>query len=228
MEGAPLDKRAVAALLMAAVAGVLANELGNVETWLPATIERGQAVRALVTARLCQTAVLVALYVVAPLVIARAVGARPRELGLGLGDPRRGARLALGALALALPLAFALSFTTRFRHVYPLFAPAVGDARRLALWLPLLATMLLAVEIFYRGVLLGLLSPALGRYALFVMIVPYALAHRDLVEALGAVGVGLFFGVLALRSRSIWLGWLVHTTVAVFVEAVAIWQARRH
>lgn len=85
MEGAPLDRRAVAALLMAAVAGALANQPGSVETWLPSTIERGPAVRVLVTARLCQTAALLALYVVVPLVVARAVGARPRELGLAPG-----------------------------------------------------------------------------------------------------------------------------------------------
>ena len=60
------------------------------------------------------------------------------------------------------------------------------------------------------------------------MIVPYALTHRDLVEALGAVGVGLFLGVVALRARSIWPGFVVHVAVAWFVETLAIWQAARH
>ena len=167
-------------------------------------------------------------YAIAPLIVARAVGVRPGELGLRLGEPRRVARWCLAALAIALPLAFALSFTAGFRHVYPVFAPGVVGGAALAAWLPMFATMLLCVEIFYRGFLLSMLTPALGRYALYVMIVPYALTHRDLVEALGAVGVGLFFGALALRSRSIWMGWLVHMSVAFAVEAMAIWQARRH
>jgi hypothetical protein len=228
LEPAKLDRRAIAALVTAAIAGVLANEFANPDTWLAMAPRIDRGVRALLWARAWQTGVMIAVYGIAPLVVARAVGVRPGELGLRLGEPRRVTRLCLGAFAIAVPTAFALSFTSGFRHVYPLFAPGVEGAAALAAWLPMLATMLFCVELFYRGFLLALLTPSLGRLALFVMIVPYALTHRDLVEALGAVGVGLFFGVVALRSRSIWMGWLVHVSVAFAVEAMAIWQARRH
>lgn len=228
LEQATLDRRAVAALLTAAIAGVLANEFANPETWLALAPGFDHGVRALLWARVWQTAVMLAVYVVGPLIVARALGVRPTELGLRLGDVRRVVGVCAIALAIAVPVAFALSFTTGFRHVYPLFAPGVGGGGVLFAWLPLFATMLFAVELFYRGFLLSMLTPALGRYALFVMVVPYALTHRDLVEALGAIVVGLLFGMLALRSRSIWMGWLVHVAVAFFVEAVAIWQARRH
>ena len=69
------------------------------------------------------------------------------------------------------------------------------------MWLPLQAATLWCVEFFYRGFLLTMLQPALGRLALFVMIVPYALTHRDPIEATGAIGVGLLLGWLALASR---------------------------
>jgi hypothetical protein len=223
-----IDKRAIAALLTAAFAGVLANEFANPETWLALQPGFDRGVRALLWARGWQTAVMVMVYVVAPLVVARAFGVRPAELGLRLGDARRVVGVSLAALAIALPAAFALSFTRGFRHVYPVFAPGIGGGAMLAVWLPLFATMLFAVELFYRGFLLSMLTPALGRYALFVMVVPYALTHRDFVEALGAVAVGLLLGRLAQRSRSIWMGWLMHVSVAFFVEAIAIWQARRH
>lgn len=188
----------------------------------------GRGVRALLWARVWQAGVLVALYVVAPMIVARAVGVRPAALGIALGDARR--YLGVGAIvvAAALPLVVALSFTTSFRHAYPVFPPAVVGGRVLAAWLPLLALMLFCVEFFYRGFLLAMLRPALGRVALFAMIVPYALTHADLVEALGAIVVGLLLGTLALRSRSIWVGWLVHVSIAFAIEAAAVWQAQRH
>lgn len=223
---APPDRRAVVALLSAAIAGVLVAQFANPETAL--ALWPGHGAGALLWARAWQAGVLLVLYVVAPLIVARAVGVRPLALGLGLGDARR--YLGRGALVVAAAalLALGLSFTTRFRHVYPVFAPAVVGGPVLAAWLPLLATMLFCVEFFYRGFLLAMLRPALGRLALFVMVVPYALTHADLVEALGAVVVGLLLGTLAVRSRSIWIGWLVHVSIAFVVEALAIWQARRH
>jgi membrane protease YdiL (CAAX protease family) len=224
---ARLDKRAVAALLAAAVVGVAANELSVPDVfvaWVPST-SRGVARE--LWLRAWQSGALLSCYVVAPMVLARCVGVRPAALGLRLGDSRRWLRAYGVILSLALPAAFALSFTTAFRHGYPVFKPAVLGGRVLAVWLPLLAVNLFAVELFYRGFLLTLLTPALGRYALFVMVVPYALGHRDPVEALGAIGVGLLFGWLALASRSIWVGWLAHLSVAVAVELLAIWQAHR-
>ena len=230
MGEAPPDRRAIVALLSAAVAGVLATQFANPETWMALAPGMGRGMRALVAARAWQAGVLVAVYVVAPMIVARATGVRlsARELGLGVGDARRYLGVYALVVGAALPLVVALSFTTYFRHVYPLFAPAVAGGRVLAAWLPLLALMLFCVEFFYRGFLLAMLRPALGRLALFVMIVPYALTHADLVEALGAVVVGLLLGTLALRSRSIWIGWLIHVSIAFAMETAAIWQAQRH
>jgi membrane protease YdiL (CAAX protease family) len=223
-----IDRRAVVALLAAALAGVLANHFANVETWRALAPGHAGGVRGALWGRAWQTSVLIAVYVLVPLVAARAVGVRPLELGLRWGDSGRFVRVYALVLAVCLPIAFALSFTTGFRHVYPVFAPAVLGGRAVFAWLPLFAVMLFAVELFFRGFLLAMLRPALGRYALFVMVVPYALTHADFVEALGAIGVGLLLGLLALRSRSIWIGWLTHVSIAFCVEALAIWQARRH
>lgn len=225
---APLDRRVIVALLSAAIGGVAALQLADPETWLALAPGAGRGVPALYWARVWQAAVLLAVYVAVPLALARAVGVRAADLGLRLGDAHRYLHVYGVVLALALPIVVVLSFTTGFRHVYPAFAPAVLGGWVLAAWLALLALMLFAVELFYRGFLLAMLSPAFGRYAVFVMVVPYALTHREPVEALGAIGVGLLLGVLAQRSRSIWIGWLTHTSIAWLVEMVAVWQARRH
>ncbi len=42
------------------------------------------------------------------------------------------------------------------------------------------------------------------------------------LEATGAILFGLFLGILALRSRSIWGGFLVHAGVAVSMDVASL------
>jgi len=44
------------------------------------------------------------------------------------------------------------------------------------------------------------------------------------LEATGAIFFGLFLGILALRSRSIWGGVAVHTGVALSMDIAALLQ----
>jgi membrane protease YdiL (CAAX protease family) len=222
-----LDRRAVAALLTTPIVTVLAQQFANAPTWLALAGGSPRDATVLLRARAWEVGLTFVLYAVVPLIVARVCGVRANELGLGFGESRRWLRVVALVLAVAVPLVIALSFTTRFQQVYPSFPAAVAGGPVLAGSLALLALLLLAVELLFRGFLLAMLRPALGGYALYVMIVPYALVHRDLVESLGAVGVGLLLGVLALRSRSIWPGWLAHTSVAFCIELCAVWQAHR-
>ena len=45
------------------------------------------------------------------------------------------------------------------------------------------------------------------------------------LEASGAILFGLFLGVLAMRSRSIWGGVIVHIAVAASMDVVALLQS---
>lgn len=222
-----VDKRAVAALVTAAVAGVVADQWGDVATWAPVAARLRGGLDGALLARALQAALLLAVYVVAPLGVARACGVGPGALGLGWGRSRRGLRTAALLVAAAAPVVIALSFLPGFARAYPIFRPAVAGGRALWAWLPLLAVMLFCVEVFYRGFLLAMLTPALGELALYVMVVPYALTHRDPIEALGAVGVGLVLGRLAQLAGSIWPALATHLSVALLIEAAAIWQAHR-
>ncbi|RZA09054.1 MAG: CPBP family intramembrane metalloprotease, partial [Moraxellaceae bacterium] len=80
------------------------------------------------------------------------------------------------------------------------------------------------LEFFFRGFILNALRPALGANAIWVMCVPYLMIHfpKLWLEATGAILFGLFLGILALRSRSIWGGVLVHAGVALTMDIAAI------
>lgn len=56
------------------------------------------------------------------------------------------------------------------------------------------------------------------------MCVPYLMIHfpKLWLEATGAILFGLFLGLLAMRSRSIWGGVAVHITIALAMDFAAL------
>jgi len=82
----------------------------------------------------------------------------------------------------------------------------------------------IALEVFFRGFLLHGLRRALGANAIFVMVVPYCMIHfqKPMPETFGAIGAGLILGTLALRTRSIWGGVLIHVGVAMTMDVLAL------
>jgi membrane protease YdiL (CAAX protease family) len=123
-----------------------------------------------------------------------------------------------------LPAVLVASTTTAFRHTYPFYRIANRSYGDLAMWEGLYAAQFLALEFFFRGFILQGLRRALGANAIFVMLVPYCMIHygKPLPETLGAIGAGLILGTLAMRTRSIWGGVLIHVGVATTMDVLAL------
>src|SRR5678816_2857867 len=126
--------------------------------------------------------------------------------------------------AAVLPAVLLASTTTAFRHTYPFYRLANRSLIDLVLWEALYALQFLSLEFFFRGFILHGLRRALGANAIFVMLVPYCMIHygKPLPETIGAIGAGLLLGTLALRTRSIWGGVLIHVGVATTMDVLAL------
>ena len=63
-----------------------------------------------------------------------------------------------------------------------------------------------------------------GSGAIWSMVVPYCMIHygKPYLEASSAVIAGVVLGSLAMRTRSIYAGFLVHATVAVTMDILAL------
>ena len=85
-----------------------------------------------------------------------------------------------------------------------------------------------ALEMFFRGFWLRALR-SFGSGAIFAMAVPYCMIHygKPYLEASVAVIAGVVLGSLAMRTRSIYAGFLVHATVAVADGHPVAGRARR-
>ena len=214
-----LDPRVAGAAATAALVIVLYQLRG---AWLPFGRDaslRGQAI---------SVGIRLALYVVVPLGVARAFRLGAGELGLsGRGSGayvRRLLPLYAGLWVAMLPLAWIAAGTAAFQRVYPQCKQAADGAGYLLAWWGLYALSLLSVELFYRGFMLGMLRAPLGRNAIPVSMLAYAVAHsgKPIGEALGAIVTGSLLGWLAFESRSIWLGWALHCAVAFSLEAMVL------
>jgi membrane protease YdiL (CAAX protease family) len=126
--------------------------------------------------------------------------------------------------ALVLPFVILASLTPSFRDTYPFYRLANRSYADLAIWEALYAAQFVSLEFFFRGFLLRGLRPALGANAIFVMLVPYCMIHfgKPFPETLGALGAGLILGTLAIRTRSIWGGVLIHLGVAITMDMLAL------
>jgi len=126
--------------------------------------------------------------------------------------------------ACILPVVVIASTTDAFRHTYPFYRMANRSQTDLWSWEALYAAQFLSLEFFFRGFLLQGLRRHLGANAIFVMIVPYCMIHygKPMPETLGAIGAGLILGTLAMRTKSIWGGVLIHVGVATTMDVLAL------
>lgn len=113
-----------------------------------------------------------------------------------------------------------------FVNHYPFYTLAGRSWFDLLAWEVLYLSQFVFLEFFFRGFMLQTLRPAIGANAVWVMCVPYLMIHFPKLwpEAFGAILFGLFLGILALRSRSIWGGVLVHGGVALSMDVAALIQ----
>jgi membrane protease YdiL (CAAX protease family) len=91
-------------------------------------------------------------------------------------------------------------------------------------WEVLYAAQFFSLEFFFRGYWLRSMRTALGSNAIFAMVVPYCMIHfgKPFPETLAAIAAGVFLGTLAMKTRSIWSGFLIHVSVAISMDLAAL------
>src|SRR5204862_6311216 len=79
------------------------------------------------------------------------------------------------------------------------------------------------LEIFCRGWWLRA-TRVFGLGAVFSMVVPYCMIHygKPYLEADAAIIAGTVLGSLSMKTRSIWAGFLVHGTVGLLMDILAL------
>ena len=167
-------------------------------------------------------------YLLIPLLIIKGLfRERLRDYGLGWG--RTNSCLIWYALLALLILSFAWQASLRpdFASHYPFYRLASRSWFDLLAWEAIYIVQFMLLEFFFRGYMINACRRSLGLNAIFIMAVPYLMIHfpKPWLEATGAISFGLILGFLALHSRSIWGGVMVHVSIAVGMDLMALFRA---
>jgi membrane protease YdiL (CAAX protease family) len=166
-------------------------------------------------------------YLVLPALVVRFVfRERLADYGLRVAGLRERAGLYTGFAVLVLGLAALASGDREFQLYYPFYRLAARSWFDLVAWELMYAAQFFALEFFFRGFLLNACRERMGSHAIFAMLAPYCMIHfgKPWPEALAALPAGLVLGTLALGTRSIASGVLLHITVALGMDLMALWR----
>jgi membrane protease YdiL (CAAX protease family) len=133
-----------------------------------------------------------------------------------------------GALFVAVfPILYFASASPSFQQTYPFYRQATRSFRDLIGWELAYGASFVALEIFFRGFLIGLLRRTLGFYAVFIAMLPYTMVHfgKPPLETLGAIVAGVVLGSLAITTRSIWGAAILHIAIAWTMDGLALLRA---
>jgi len=148
----------------------------------------------------------------------------PARYGLRIHLNRRTALVYAVLVALVVPFVLLASTQPRFQAIYPFVAAAADDWQVFLIWECAYILQFVCLEFFFRGYLLFALQEKLGYLAIGVSVIPYGLIHihKPFPEALAAIVAGTILGFVALRTRSVLGGILVHSTVAVLMDTIMV------
>lgn len=129
-------------------------------------------------------------------------------------------------LLVIIPTTLVAATQPDFGSYYPFYKNSSRSWFDFLIWQSIYWAQFLALELFFRGWMLGAMRRTLGAAAIFVMAVPYCMIHygKPYLEAHGAVIAGVVLGSLAMKTRSIYSGFLVHITVAFLMDFLALYK----
>jgi membrane protease YdiL (CAAX protease family) len=147
----------------------------------------------------------------------------PFDLGLRFRGLREHAWIYVLCIVIIIPVLFVVSYAPDFQAYYPMYPHAGRSWVDFLAWEVIYLGQFLTLEVFFRGFFLRG-ARSLGASAIFAMCVPYVMIHfpKPYLEACGALVAGIVLGSLSMQTGSIWAGFLVHSTVAVLMDVLAL------
>ncbi len=121
-----------------------------------------------------------------------------------------------------------MSANEHFQATYPFYPLEPGDALwpNFWRWELFYGLQFFALEFFFRGFMVHGTRQRFGIYSVFVMTVPYCLIHfgKPMQEAFASIIAGIVLGLMSLKTRSVWMGALLHVSVALSMDISSLWR----
>lgn len=150
-------------------------------------------------------------------------GDRLRDMGMKLAGFRQHAWIYALFVVVMVPIMLLVARQPDFGAYYPIYSQAGRSWLDFVVWEAVYFGQFVGLELFFRGWWLRG-TRIFGTGAIFSMVVPYCMIHygKPYLEASAAIVAGAVLGSLALKTGSVWAGVLVHETVAILMDVLAL------
>lgn len=149
------------------------------------------------------------------------------DYGFGLGNIKEGMKWLLAIPFIVVPIIYLSSKMPDIRLEYPMAKSLLHDQSRLLLYeVSYIIFYYVAWEFFFRGFLLFGLREKFGDInAILIQTISSCLIHigKPEGEIIGSIIVGVIFGIIALRTRSIWYVFAIHVSIGVLTDLFIIY-----
>ena len=168
-------------------------------------------------------------YLLIPILVIKLVfKEKLKDYGLRTGNLLKDYRLYLGMLLVMVPLVWYFSKTDGFQYRYPFYRLTSNEQLwpNFWVWQILYLFQFFCLEFFFRGFIVHGLKRRFGFYSVFIMAIPYCMIHfgKPMPETIAAIIAGIILGTLSLKSRTIWMGVIIHYSVAIAMDFSALYQ----
>ncbi|HEX2867868.1 MAG TPA: CPBP family intramembrane glutamic endopeptidase [Ignavibacteriales bacterium] len=148
--------------------------------------------------------------------------------GLKWGDYSFGVTITAFALIVMLIIVWFISALPSFSQSYPTLFSARDNWRVFFLFEGALILYMLAWEFIWRGYMLFALEEKFSYYTVLVQMLPFVILHngKPVLETFGAILGGVILGILALRTRSVFYGIIIHFAALFSMDLISILRYR--
>jgi membrane protease YdiL (CAAX protease family) len=179
-------------------------------------------------ARFWQFLIFFVLMFLIPSVYVKFIMKRPlSDFGISWGDVKWGVKWLIAIPLVIVPVIFLSSKMPEIRDEYPLAKSLIVNRSYILLYeFSYIVFYYVAWEFFFRGFLLFGLKERFGGFnAVLIQTISSCLVHIDKPEGeiVGSIFIGILFGLIALRSRSVWYVFALHISIGVLTDLFIIY-----
>lgn len=165
-----------------------------------------------------------AIYLVVPLIAIYTLKESFSYYGLSLNT--RGSYIYLFSPLIILPITFIASQNSDFQNTYP-FLNNPSSIQQLVIWELIYIFQFLTLEFFFRGFILqSILKFTNTVPAILLSSIPYTIIHlvKPTPEAIASFFGGAILCWLAIRYKSIFIGFYLHVILAVSMDIFSLYH----
>jgi len=164
------------------------------------------------------------LFLVIPIVLIKYLfHEKINNYGISFGKKKIGLTFTLFSILIFIPIIYFISASENFSRYFPLMESAKDDLAVFLIYEILFLLFIFSWEFIFRGFMLFGLEKKFGLYSIFIQMIPFVILHngKPFIETFASIFGALFLGYLALRTRSILYGFLIHAFILITLDVLA-------